>query len=166
MADSLTDLRDAALSLASGVSAALASVQSALATGTATPAQLSTLRADLTGYRGDLADLRTDLDATDVADFQLYDDGQVLIQLWIWDRETRRALVALAPKIRAAEDVAERLVAGAAREVYVTRSGDTLQKLAARFLGNWQEWPRLAEANGLDGGALASGTRIVIPPKR
>jgi nucleoid-associated protein YgaU len=166
MPDSLLDIRDDVTDLTASLVAAFATVRTTLATGTATNAQLSALRADLTGYRGDLAAIRVDLDATDVADFQLYDDGAVLIGLWTWERDTRHELALLAPKVRAAETVAVRLVAGATREVYVTRSGDTLQKLAARFLGDWKEWPRIAEANGLDGGALESGTRLIIPPKR
>lgn len=166
MADSLLDIRDAALDLSAGLSAAFASVQTALSTDTATPAQLSALRADFTGYRADLSAIRADLDATDVADFQLYDDGAVLLTLWVWERDTRHDLAMLAPKVRAAETVAARLVAGSARDVYVTRSGDTLQKLATRFLGDWKEWPRIAEANGLSGGTVESGTRITIPPRR
>jgi nucleoid-associated protein YgaU len=166
MPDSLLDIRDDVEALTEGFTAAVAAIESALTTGTATAAQLSALRADLTGYRGDLAAIRTDLDATDVSDFLVFDDGEILVRLWLWERDTRHALVGLAPKVRAAETVATRLVAGAAREVYVTRKGDTLQRIAARFLGDWRAWPRIADANGLDGGTLTSGTRITIPPKR
>lgn len=166
MTTSLLDIRDDATDLTTGVAAAILAVQAALASGTQTERQLGNLRASLTGYRADLAEIRTMLDATDVLDFQLYDDGAVTIQLWAWERALRHALIALAPAVRSAEAVAEQLVEGSTRDVYTTRSGDTLQTVAAKFLGDWKEWPRIAAANGLAGGAVPSGTRLTIPPRR
>ena len=166
MPDSLLDIRDDVVAVTDGVTAATGNVTAALLTGTATHAQLGSLRAALTGYRADIDAIRADLDATDVEDFLLYDDGAVLIRLWAWERAVRNALIVLAPKVRAAETVAVRLVAGSTREVYVSKSGDTLQSIAAKFLGNWREWPKIADANGITAGALASGTRLVIPPKK
>jgi nucleoid-associated protein YgaU len=166
VAESLLDIRDAAVDLVDGVGVAVAAVASALSTGTATPQQLGALRSSLTGYRADLAELRDTLDTTDVAEFQLYDGAAVTIALWRWERGTRHDLILLAPKLRAAEQVATRLVSGTTRSTVVVRSGDTLQTIAAREFGSWQEWPRLAAANGLTPGALVPGTTLIIPPKR
>lgn len=163
---SLLDMRDAAEEVAVGVQGAVDGISVALSTGTSTSRQLSNLRASLTGYRADIVALRGELDGTDVTAFQLYDDGAVTIQLWRWERALRHSLISLASRVRAAEAVTSRLLAGSAREVYVTRSGDTLQRIAARFLGDWQEWPRIAEANSLAPGAIPSGTRLIIPPRR
>ena len=166
MPTSLLDIRDDVADIVEGVASATAGVTTALQTGVATPAQLGALRASLTGYRADIDAVRADMDSTDVSTFQLYDDAAVLISLWDWQAGLRSALIKLAPKVRAAETVALRLIAGSARVVYTSKSGDTLQAIAAKFLGDWREWNRIAEANGITAGALASGTRLVIPPKR
>ncbi|MCI0347513.1 MAG: LysM peptidoglycan-binding domain-containing protein [Chloroflexi bacterium] len=166
MPDSLLDFRDAGETIAAGVAETIAGIEGALRGGTYTARQLGNLRASLTGYRDDIVDLRAELDDTDVADFQLYEDGAVTIRLWQWERALRHSLVVLAPQVRAAETVATRLVAGRADQVYVSRSGDTLQRIAARFLGDWREWTRIADANGLGAGELPSGSTIVIPPRR
>lgn len=162
----LLDIRDAATDALDGITVSLAVVTSALSTGTITAGQLGNLRASLTGHRADIAAIRVDLDALDVTDHQLYDDAAVTLTLWKWERLTRHQLATLLPAVRTAETIATRLVAGSARQVVTARDGDTLQSLAARYLGSWQEWPRLAEVNGLTPGPLTPGAQIAIPAKR
>lgn len=43
------------------------------------------------------------------------------------------------------------------------RSGDTLQRIAARWYGDWTLWPAVRDANGLVSAPPASGQRLEIP---
>jgi len=162
----LLDIRDAAEDVATGVAAAIAGIESALTTGTVTAGRLGNLRASLRGHRAEIAAIRGDLDALDVTDYQLYPDAAVTLALWGWERELRHSLVAVAPSVRQAEKIAVRLVSGSARKTVTARAGETLQSIAARELGDWRDWVRLADANGLAPGALVAGTQVVIPGKR
>lgn len=47
---------------------------------------------------------------------------------------------------------------------HTVRSGDTLQSIAARLMGDWRQWPRIAETNDLDpASSLTVGTELTIP---
>ncbi len=90
-----------------------------------------------------------------------------VIALWKWERSTRRAFVGLDDAARKTAEVARLLEEGAGPVLVVARSGDTLQSLAARHLGDWRAWPRLLEANpGLAPGAVPSGTVLQVPRRR
>lgn len=55
---------------------------------------------------------------------------------------------------------------GRRRQVVVVRDGDTLEGLAARWLGSWEEWPRLAALNDLvPGQELVVGSELLIPTR-
>lgn len=127
---------------------------------------LSNVRSTLSGLRSDILGARDDLDATDITSLVRYQDGEDLIRLWRWERELRRSLVRLDGHMRVLEAVVVNALEARADKVYVVRSGDTLQSIAARELGDWREWTRLAEVNGLAPGALTSGTHLRIPPRR
>lgn len=47
--------------------------------------------------------------------------------------------------------------------LYTVKSGDSLWSLAKRFLGNGEEWPRIAEMNGIKGTLILDGATIKIP---
>jgi nucleoid-associated protein YgaU len=125
------------------------------------------LRAGLEGVRGDARALLRELDATPEEDLLIVEDGAVLLALWQWRHETRHALVDVIGQTRDVQDLAQEFVGGQRRKVVVSRQGDTLQRIAARELGDWREWPRLLTANPSVGvGALPSGTSLIIPEKR
>ena len=163
----LRDLAAAVQDLVDGVNASVNAVVGALQGGTSTFRDLHGVRASLTGYRADLAGIRGTLDATDVADFNLSGRADTFLRALRWERELRHRLVRLGSQILSAETAAAALEAGVARHVHLVVSGDTLQRLAARYLGDWQAWPRILEANpDLSPGPLTSGTVLVIPAKR
>lgn len=138
----------------------------ALQTGTQTDRQLQHVIATLAGLLEDLADIRTDLDALDVTDLQLLPDAKDTIILWTWERGVRRELVRLNARIRQVQATASSLVTGQDSQTHVVRSGETLQTIAAKHLGDWREWPRIAALNKLAPGQPASGTVLTIPPRR
>ena len=105
--------------------------------------------------------LRTQLDALTLSPAE----GQEQLEVALWDRETRRALlqveasgVALSAALRDVEP------GGYQQRRYVVGQGDTLQSIARKLLGDWQLWTQIVAANGLDPGAdLAVGTVLIIP---
>lgn len=130
-------------------------------------ADLQSVIAGLDGARADARDLLIDLALLDEESLALVDDGLVTITLWRWRRSTRSAVVELVGQAKVVQEIADGLLTGERERVVVTRSGDTLQRIAARELGDWREWPRLLAANpSVSAGALPSGTSLVIPQRR
>lgn len=153
--------------LVDGVRASLGLAETALLAGTSTSRDLLGLQATLVGYQEDCAAFRADLDATDVTELLVVETGDRVITLWLAERGLRRGLVTLSGKLRESQELVDQLVSGRRRLTHVVRSGDTLQRIAARYLGSWQEWPRLLDANPtISAGSLPSGTVLVIPEKR
>jgi nucleoid-associated protein YgaU len=68
-------------------------------------------------------------------------------------------------QLQASLAIVDQLRAGIAQGYVTVGSGDTLQSLAAKYLGGWQEWPRLAAANGLPAGPVAVGTTLILPQR-
>ncbi|WP_298516643.1 LysM peptidoglycan-binding domain-containing protein [uncultured Nocardioides sp.] len=143
-----------------------AAVAGALRSGTYTPRQVGHLRATLQGLADDAWEIRHGLDAGDVTRWQLTDRADDTIALWTWERTVRKQLVRFQGQVRKVDEVALQLSTGRRQQTHMVRSGETLQALAARYLGAWTEWPRIAEANGLAPGQPASGTVLVIPDRR
>lgn len=59
-----------------------------------------------------------------------------------------------------------RIAAGGAVQVrkHIVHSGDTLQSIAARLMGDWRHWPKIADTNNLDPASpLTVGAELVIP---
>lgn len=122
------------------------------------------IQATMEGVTGDGLALVRDLDTTNEEDLLVVQDGAATIELWRWRRTVRREVMGLLGTARQIGDLVDGLVEGAPAKVIVTRYGDTLQRIAARELGGWREWPRLLEANpGISPGAIASGTSLIIP---
>jgi nucleoid-associated protein YgaU len=164
---SLLDMRDSAETIAGGVETAQARVAELLRTGRAAPADVRHLAAELRGQEEAVRVLRRQVDNTDVAAQLVHDRADLVLTTWRWERGLRRSLVALAGQLRAVVTSASALERGRDRRVVIARSGDTLQRIAQRALGDWREWPRLLDANpGLDPGTLTPGTEITIPAKR
>lgn len=164
---SLKGLRDDALLIASDFSTVQAAVVDAIRSGNQTDAQLRHLGAELHGLEQRVRALRKTLDTTNVADETVYADGAVVIALWKWERALRRDLVRFQGGLRTMIELTETLERGDESQVYVSRSGQTLQGIAQETLGDWREWPRLLTANpGLEPGELPSGTVLTIPKTR
>jgi len=163
----LRALRTSQEAIASGAASAVAAVRSALSSGSYTAQQVRYLRAELQGYLDDARTVRASLDLLEVEGEQVVDDAEDTLHLLRWERESRHALQALGAAIRRAREALETLETGATRTVHLARSGDTLQRIAARYLGDWREWPRLLDANpDLAPGAVVGGTVVVIPERR
>lgn len=128
-------------------------------------ATLQHLLATATGLREDLRLLRVELDAEDVEASDLLDDAQNTLSLWTWERFLRYALVQASGVLTRLEKALASLADGDGRLVHVVRSGETLQTIAARYLGGWGEWWRLVAANNLSTAVVEVGTKLVIPEK-
>lgn len=151
--------------VAADVTAAMESARSVLTTARATDADVGNVASALTSAGVAIREIRADLDSTDVEALQKYEDAAVTVQLWKWERSNRRAMTLVEGQAQAALAVATELRTGRGLGYYTTRPGDTLQSVAAKFLGGWQEWPRLARANGVKAGPVSAGTVLVIPQK-
>lgn len=163
-APTTASIEAAVLTVSSDVSTGLATIQAALRAGTQTTGDLRRALAVLTGAAEDIRALRVDLDAYVATDQQLYPDGALTLALWQWACATRWTLTGLDGGIRTGIGIANELILGRAQTRYAVRSGDTLQSIAARLLGSWQDWTRIVDANGLDPGAtLSPGTVLTIP---
>lgn len=166
MPTSLLDLRDDALEALDVVRDRVADLAVLTETGSATTVQLQQLKAQLAGERGVIRGVRLELDGADPGDFVVGTAPQAELGLWLWQRRTRWALVGVEAQALAVEAHVALLIAGQETLQVVTRRGDTWQRLAARHLGDWREWPRLVEANGGGAGTLSPGQVITIPRRR
>ncbi len=166
MATTPAQVRDDIVEVTTAFAAALDAVDAALEAGTATAAQLGAVDSTLTGLQLDVRAIRADLDAADVTAYQLSDNAEVTLRLWAWERDCRHHLGRMEAGLATARDQAQELAAGQRRDLYVVKSGDTLQSIAAAKLGDWREWTRIADANGLEPGQPTAGTVLLLPPRR
>ena len=126
---------------------------------------LQHLHATAVGLREDLRLIRKELDATNVEDSDLLGDGENTLALWTWERALRYAMVRASGVLTRLEKVLASLTDGDGRQVHVVRSGETLQTIAARYLGGWEEWWRLVQANALSSSVVTVGQKLIIPEK-
>lgn len=146
-----------------GIEAAEARVRALVESGVSSDRDWLQLASDLTGYSADIRDVRADLDSYDVTDALLYQSGADSIRLWRWERRLRRSLVGLEGRMRRTLEQVVELAEGRPSRLYAVKSGDTLQTIAARQLGDWTRWRELATINGLDAGPVTPGIVIVLP---
>lgn len=146
--------------------AAKAGIADVLRTGTYTDRDLLHLVATFSGVGEDIDVVIGDLDPLDVETLLLMDTGLDTVVLWRWQLAVRHGLGMLAARSRDAQAAAESLVSGVDARTHVVRSGETLQAIALRYLGDWREWTRIATLNDLAPGQPASGTVLTIPPRR
>lgn len=140
-------------------------VQSAISSATTplTEAELTGHRAELTDAAADLLTLRRQLDREDMVEHLPWRDARLLLLRWRWERELRHAVLAVDADARRLQNRIQALLEGARLTRHVVRTGDTLQKIAAAYLGSWEEWPRIAALNRLEPGQPAVGTVLQIP---
>ena len=167
MFDSLRDVEVELARIADTLAPVLAELAAVLPSSSATDAQLGRLNTALGTARDDLRTLRDGVGAVDVASYQFGDDAADRLGLWGWQVDTVSRLISIADQALQAQAVVSQLREGSRPSVYEVRSGETLQSIAQAVLGDWQEWTRLLEANGLDPAVvLQPGTVLVIPEKR
>jgi len=162
---SIPSINAAAGALASDAGAALGSVASLLQLGTATAKDIGAAGASVTACQSAIKAVRADLDALAVEDAQLWADGGVALGLWRWERGLRYSLVRLSGRLTRASAIVAEIGAGQGVTLHTVRAGQSLQAIAAIYLGGWAEWPRIAAANGLKAGPVATGTVLIIPAK-
>lgn len=162
---SIATARDEVLAVGVAVTDAVNAVSAILRTNTATDATIGATASKLTTAAATIREIRAKLDATDVEALQVYEDAAVTLTLWAWERDVRRSLSRMESAIQSSLAIADGLRTGTGLRYYTTRANDTLQSIAARFLGGWQEWPRIAAANGLKAGPVAENTTLIIPQK-
>jgi len=155
----------AIVTVSADVSAGLADVLTALRTGTQTTAHLRRTSAVLTQAAADIRAIRVDLDDYHPVREQVYDDAAITLALWTWERAQRWNLATLDANIRDGRAVVTELLQGRGLTLHPVRLGETLQSIAARYLGSWQEWRRIADANGIGAGPLTPGTVLTIPSR-
>jgi hypothetical protein len=128
--------------------------------------QVRYLVATLAGVLQACAQLARDLELTQDLQLIVVPDGRRQIQIWNWRRATRAAVIRTADDARRLFDQVRELDAGRSDRLIYTIEGETLQRVAARELGGFAEWPRLIDANpGVQPGLLPTGTPLVIPPR-
>lgn len=162
---SLKPIRDATLDLVEGSSVIQGSFIDLIDAGTYTDNDIESFSTSIEEYLEDIADIRADLDPKNVTDYVIAERGDAYLRVWLWERQTRYALAKVARQMIDARDAAQELKTGKTKMLYITKHGDTLQSIAAKFLGNWQEWPKIAQANKIEPGIIASGTTLIIPEK-
>lgn len=162
---SLLDIRDAVLSLQASAVTAMDLAAAALTVGTPSASQLGQAMAAITSAQTAIRAVRADLDGTDVTTCQVYDDAAVTLDLWRWERGVRASLSTLESALHAAGANLGELLSGIRETLHTVRTGETLQSIAAVYLGSWSEWPRISAANGLKAGPVAVGTVLVIPQR-
>lgn len=160
---SLLTARNDVLAVQAAAVTALTITTTALNAGTATPATYGRCQSAMTEAQEGLRSILVELDGTDVQAQQVYSDAAVTIELWAWERAVRATLVALDGQMQSAQAVIVQLLAGVQQTYHTVRAGETLQSIAATYLGSWTEWPRISAANGLKAGPIAAGTVILIP---
>jgi len=167
MTATMRALRDDATALLADVATAMGDVQETLAGGTYTASTVRHLRAEVWGLLGDARAWRRSLDAVDVEAQQATSDALVTLQALRWERELRHEVQRTCYVLRRLWAALEQLEVGQARTAHLVQRGDTLQRLAARYLGSWSEWPRLLDANPdlVPGSALVPGTILTVPAK-
>ncbi len=162
---SIPSINAAAGALASNAGAALGSVATLLQLGTASAQDIGATGAQVTTCQTAIRAVRADLDALAVEDAQLWPDGAVAIGLWRWERSLRYGLVRLSGRLTRASAIVAEIATGQGTTLHTVRAGQSLQAIAAIYLGGWAEWPRIAAANGLKAGPVAVGTVLIIPSK-
>ena len=130
-----------------------------------TLATAKAIRPLVAGYLGRIADLVESVEAFEA--FAGADDYNAadIIRASVWVYDTRRSLYALRAALvdtLASVDAILRGIVPTRRHTVV--SGDTLEQLAQRYLGDWSLWARLADHNRLEPGAdLTAGTVLDLP---
>lgn len=160
---STADIRDAVTEAVDTARTAASAAVTVLSAGRQTTQDLRSLDAALTAAQGDIRAVRADLDGWDAEAVAVYDDASAILAGWLWERGVRWQLAAVDGLLHASLEATDALLAGRIDRTHVVRVGDTWQSIAARYLGDWREWPRLVALNGSTPAPVAVGTVLRIP---
>lgn len=160
--DTIDDVDD----LVERVRAADTAVRSTLTSARApTAAQYGQLRAALAGALGDVAAVRETLDTADVTEAHPHPDAAARLALWQWERGLRSALTGVRRRVLDTDAVVALAQVRRVARRHVVVSGDTLQAIAARYLGDHTRWTEIAATNGLSPGQPTPGVVLDIPDR-
>lgn len=162
---SLKPIRDATLALVLAASSSQSNFIDLIDAGTYTDKDIESFNSFANSHLNDIEDIRSSLDPKNVTDYVIAERGDAYLAVWEWEKQTRFALSVVARKLIDAKNAASELKTGKASLLYVTKRGDTLQSIAAKFLGSWQSWSIIADANGIEPGIIEPGTTLIIPEK-
>lgn len=131
---------------------ALSQVSEAITLGQIPESTLNDLRSRLSGAQDTARTLRAELASTDFGADVIPQTGDAVLAAWRWQHDTFRALLELDANIRAAQTAVSALVVVSSKRQVLVRSGDTLQRIAARELGDFRRWEELLSLNTLTPG--------------
>ncbi|MEL6347806.1 MAG: LysM domain-containing protein [Myxococcota bacterium] len=161
------DVTDEIQRISDVVGVGIIGIQSALRSGQAGEAELAGFQVLLSTASADLLALRDEVGALDVTGLELVPDAESRIELWGWQVGALSQFRKVAAQILEARSIAAQLRSGRRPRTHVVIAGETLQSIAADVLGDWREWERLLDANGLDPAAvLTPGVELVVPERR
>lgn len=147
--------------------AAIANVQAAVAESTLDEFTGASALLDLRNARDDAVELAGDLAQVDPLTLVATTTAENTINVWRWRYATRTSVMAFIVELGDLIDILELFLKGFNEKVVVSTEADTLQSIAARELGGYEDWPLLLKRNpGLSPVTLEPGTTIVIPNPR
>lgn len=124
----------------------------------------SAVASDAGSIIGQVSAIRARLDALAVGG--VYAKARDLMDVALWERATRGALVGSAASAQRIFATANRLAARTPSNVrrHTVKAGETPQSIARMELGDWQRWPEILIANQIDpADTLAVGAVLTIP---
>lgn len=135
-------------------------------------------RADLTHHKllalaasfgrvaGSATDLAASVQELASADIVAYDDISAMLGSEEWLRTTHAEAMQMFASARAGQLDARSRAAQRIRTIYRTKNGDSLERIAERFLGSPDSWRLIYDANDLDSIVLPVGLDLIIPEKQ
>ena len=114
------------------------------------------------------AALETALSVQELAagDIVAYDDVVAMLSFEEWTRTTQTESVRLYGSARAAQIDARSRAAQRIRTIYRARSGDSLERIATKYLGSPDSWRLIYDANNMDSILVVPGRDYIIPEKQ
>ena len=113
---------------------------------------------------GQISEIRARLDAIAVG--ATYTKARDLMDVALWERSTRGALVRSTATAQRISATANRLASRTPSNVrrHTVKAGETPQSIARMELGDWQRWPEILIANQIDpADTLTVGAILTIP---